>query len=112
AEEVLLDPDTAHPRLVLSQDCRSVRWGETEQDLPDSRKRFERLCCVLGREGFSAGRHCWEVEGEVGDERRWAVGVANDLLVTRAVMSPSPEEWIWAVQQRKGKFVALTDPRT
>ncbi|NXD18177.1 A33 protein, partial [Nothocercus nigrocapillus] len=46
------------------------------------------------------------------NEPRWAVGVATDLLITRAVISPSPEEWIWAVQQRKGKFVALTDPRT
>ncbi|XP_010226299.1 PREDICTED: butyrophilin subfamily 1 member A1-like, partial [Tinamus guttatus] len=63
-EEVFLDPDTAHPQLVLSQDCRSVRWTKTRQNLPYSYKRFKRLFCVLGQEGFSEGRHCWAVEGE------------------------------------------------
>ncbi|XP_054663389.1 butyrophilin subfamily 1 member A1-like [Grus americana] len=51
---VTLDPNSAHPDLVLSADGRSVRWGRARQDLPDTPERFTYWCCVLGQEGFMA----------------------------------------------------------
>ncbi|XP_054663378.1 butyrophilin subfamily 2 member A2-like [Grus americana] len=48
---VTLDPNSAHPDLVLSADGRSVRWGRARQDLPDTPERFDTRCCVLGQEG-------------------------------------------------------------
>ncbi|XP_067169851.1 butyrophilin subfamily 1 member A1-like isoform X7 [Apteryx mantelli] len=111
-EEVSLDPHTAHPRLILSKDCRSVRWGEIWQDLPHSNERFDSLFCVLGREVFTVGRHCWEVEGEVGAEPHWAVGVARESLKRKGWIYVSPDKGIWAVQYQKGKFEALTSPPT
>ncbi|XP_067169856.1 butyrophilin subfamily 1 member A1-like isoform X11 [Apteryx mantelli] len=111
-EEVSLDPDTAHPQLILSKDCRSVRWGETWQVLPDYYKRFDSSFCVLGCEGFTVGRHWWEVEGEVGAEQHWSVGVARESLSRKELIEPSPDQGIWAVQYQKGKFEALTSPPT
>ncbi|XP_045423420.1 E3 ubiquitin-protein ligase TRIM11 [Lemur catta] len=74
--DVTLDPDTANPELVLSEDRRSVQRGDLRQALPDTPERFDPGPCVLGQERFSSGRHYWEVE--VGDRSSWALGVCRD----------------------------------
>uniref|UniRef100_A0A8C0IW77 Uncharacterized protein n=1 Tax=Chelonoidis abingdonii TaxID=106734 RepID=A0A8C0IW77_CHEAB len=106
---VTLDPDTAHPQLVLSENQKSVRWGDTQQRLPDNPERFDYDPCVLGCEGFTSGRHCWEVE--VGDGGCWAVGVARESVGRKGQISCSPERGIWAVEWL-GQFQALTSPVT
>ncbi|CAM4655782.1 unnamed protein product [Caretta caretta] len=108
---VTLDPDTAHPDLVLSKGGKSVRWGDTRQRLPDNPERFDSWAWVLGCEGFAAGRHCWEVE--VGGGGSWAVGVARESVGRKGVISLSPEGGIWAVERWWGdQFRALTSPAT
>nr|XP_025045657.1 zinc finger protein RFP-like [Pelodiscus sinensis] len=107
---VTLDPDTAHPQLVLSEDRKRVRWAEPRQRLPSTPERFDSVPYVLGREGFTSGRHCWEVE--VGDGRYWAVGVARESVSRKGWMSSSPEVGIWAVKQWGHQFQALTSPET
>ncbi|XP_075765599.1 zinc finger protein RFP-like isoform X2 [Pelodiscus sinensis] len=107
---VTLDPDTANPRLILSEDGKHVRWEFTRQPLPNNPERFDSVSCVLGREGFTSGRHCWEME--VGDGRHWAVGVARESVSRKGGISISPEVGIWAVQQWGGQFHALTSPVT
>ncbi|CAM4561944.1 unnamed protein product [Lepidochelys kempii] len=107
---VTLDPDTAHPYLVLSEGGKSVRCGDTRQRLPDTPERFDTVFWVLGCEGFTAGRHCWEVE--VGGGRYWAVGVARESVGRKGGISRSPEGGIWAVDWWWGQFRALTSPAT
>ncbi|XP_024078822.1 zinc finger protein RFP-like [Terrapene carolina triunguis] len=108
---VTLDPDTAHPQLVLSEYWKTVRRGNTRQRLPNNPERFDTWPCVLGCEGFTSGRHCWEVE--VGDGTFWAVGVARESVRRKGRISRSPEGGIWAVQRWGwGQFQALTSPVT
>ncbi|CAM4624202.1 zinc finger protein RFP-like [Lepidochelys kempii] len=108
---VTLDPDTAHPKLVLSEDRKSVRWGDTWQDLPDNPERFDADPCVLGYEGFTSGIHSWEVE--VGDGLFWAVGAARESVKRKEGISYNPEGGIWAVEQCWwGQYQALTSPVT
>ncbi|XP_054039643.1 butyrophilin subfamily 1 member A1-like, partial [Rissa tridactyla] len=111
---VTLDPNTAHSQLVLSDDRRRVRWQSEERDLPDIPERFTYYCCVLAREGFREGRHCWEVEveGEVGGDSWWGVGVARESVERKGSTVMSPEGGIWAVRHCYGQFVSLTSPRT
>ncbi|XP_066469231.1 tripartite motif-containing protein 10-like [Tiliqua scincoides] len=101
---VTLDPDTAHPRLILSDDHKSVRY----QDLPDNPERFDFWHFVLGSEGFSTGRHFWEVT--VGSEEQWAVGVARKSVRRKGWFEFSPEEGIWAVGKLGGGYRAVSSP--
>ncbi|XP_067312000.1 nuclear factor 7, ovary-like [Pseudorasbora parva] len=72
---VILDPNTAHPRFVLSDDLTSVRDIGNEQPLPDNPERFDCYPCVLGSEGFNSGTHRWDVE--VQENRYWRLGVTT-----------------------------------
>ncbi|XP_071880835.1 butyrophilin subfamily 1 member A1-like, partial [Anas platyrhynchos] len=113
--KVTLDPDTAHPMLVVSQDNSSVKWEREWQQVPDTPERFESWCCVLGREDFREGRYFWEVEVEVeekaGKSARWAVGVARASVKRKGLFDLFPEEGVWAVQYQQGQFESLTSPR-
>ncbi|XP_066842701.1 E3 ubiquitin-protein ligase TRIM58-like, partial [Anser cygnoides] len=112
--KVTLDPRTAHPLLVLSQDYRNVRWESKWQQVPNSPERFDTCCCVLGREEFTEGRHCWlvEVVGDGGKHHWWAVGVARASVKRKGEFQKSPKEGIWAVQHDEGQLMSLTSPPT
>ncbi|XP_066469225.1 butyrophilin subfamily 1 member A1-like [Tiliqua scincoides] len=106
--KVTLDPDTAHPELILSEDGKSVRWGHQHQDLPDSPERFDYWDFVLGREGFTAGKHFWEVT--VGGEGGWAVGVARQSVRRKGWFLLNPQEGVWAVGKWGGQYRAFSAP--
>ncbi|XP_060094190.1 E3 ubiquitin-protein ligase TRIM7-like [Heteronotia binoei] len=102
---VTLDPDTAQPYLILSKDQKSVRQGKTPQALPNNPERFDRWYIVLGREGFTAGRHFWEVL--VGNEGRWLVGMAKKSVNRKGSITFSPEEGFWKVGKWNGDYRAV-----
>ncbi|XP_062978470.1 zinc finger protein RFP-like isoform X2 [Elgaria multicarinata webbii] len=105
---VTLDPDTAHPSLILSEDHKSVRWRDKQQDLPNNPERFDQHAFVLGREGFTAGRHFWEVS--VGSEEDWAVGVTRKSVRRKGSIGLGPEEGIWVVRYCGGVYRAFNPP--
>ncbi|XP_057705183.1 E3 ubiquitin-protein ligase TRIM35-like [Corythoichthys intestinalis] len=69
---VILDPNTANPRISLSDDLTSLSWEDVEQERPENPERFQTWRSVLGA-ALDSGRHVWDVE--VGDTNSWAVGI-------------------------------------
>ncbi|XP_077778370.1 zinc finger protein RFP-like [Podarcis muralis] len=105
---VTLDPDTAHPQLILSKDRKSLRLGKEQQALPDNPERFSDWPCVLGREGFTAGSHFWEVN--VGSGEDWVLGVARKSVERKGYFSFRPEWGIWAVEKWESEYWACSSP--
>ncbi|NXP41926.1 TRI69 ligase, partial [Leiothrix lutea] len=96
-ETVTLDPKTAGPFVVLSQDYKTIQFRDGNQSLPDISKRFTSNAAVLGSQGFTSGRHYWEVE--VDKEKAWAVGVALESLLKKELnLLPKCKE-IWALRR-------------
>ncbi|PNJ24984.1 TRIM21 isoform 3, partial [Pongo abelii] len=60
AVHITLDPDTANPWLILSEDRRQVRLGDSQQSIPGNEKRFDSYPMVLGAQHFHSGKHYWE----------------------------------------------------
>ncbi|CAM5104831.1 unnamed protein product, partial [Natator depressus] len=105
--DVTLDPDTANPDLILSEDRKRVRDGDTRQDLPDKPERFDPCVCVLGAEGFAGGRRYWEVE--VGDKTRWDLGVCRESVSRKGEFTHKD---YWRLILRDGEYSACTSPST
>ncbi|XP_038226758.2 E3 ubiquitin-protein ligase TRIM7-like [Dermochelys coriacea] len=105
---VTLDPDTAHPQLIVSADRKSVRRGDTWQDLPNNPERFDTELCVLGCEGFTSGRHYWEIELKEGEV--CIVGVIRESVSRKGDIDFNPEQGIWAVLCNEDRYWALTSP--
>ncbi|KAM3678980.1 E3 ubiquitin-protein ligase TRIM7-like [Ammospiza maritima maritima] len=103
-EQVRLDPDTAHPRLLLLDDNKEVWFRKEKPKLPDNPKRFTGSYSVLGSQGFTSGRHYWEVE--VGEEGSWAVGVALESVPRKEPICHGSSEKAWVLQLHCGHYGA------
>uniref|UniRef100_A0A8C3SG17 Uncharacterized protein n=1 Tax=Chelydra serpentina TaxID=8475 RepID=A0A8C3SG17_CHESE len=104
--DVTLDPDTAHPNLILSEDRRSMTHGGMRQELPSNPERFDPYIMVLGSRRFTSGKCYWEVE--VGDKVEWDVGVCRESVGRKGQVILSPSNGFWRVWLRNGdKYKAL-----
>ncbi|XP_010890898.1 zinc-binding protein A33 isoform X3 [Esox lucius] len=107
---VTLDPNTAAPWLILSDDLSSVRDSDDKQKLPDNPERFDPDTAVLGSQGFISGKHEWDVE--VGDNSAWVLGVAKESIRRKEKVSSVLKNGYLSVYFYHKMYFAGTSPLT
>ncbi|XP_067826716.1 E3 ubiquitin-protein ligase TRIM62 isoform X1 [Heptranchias perlo] len=107
-----LDPITAHQRLILSDDCTIVAYGNLHpQPLQDSPKRFDVEVSVLGSDGFDNGVHYWEVM--VSEKTQWMIGVALESVSRKGSIQIQPSRGFHCIVMHDGnQYSACTEPWT
>ncbi|XP_047465601.1 E3 ubiquitin-protein ligase TRIM39 isoform X2 [Mugil cephalus] len=107
AADVVLDADTAHPKLIVSPGGDSVTYTDTWQDVPEVPSRFDTTLNVISKQGFSEGRQYWEVD--VSGKTYWELG-----LTYPSIPRHGSEEvcWMgrgkesWCVEYFNGSYTA------
>ncbi len=103
---VILDADTAHPHLIVSDDGKQVRSGQTE-GVDGGKDRFDEELGVVGKEGFSSG--CFYFEVQVEGQTKWDLGVARESAYRRSI-SLSPGNGYWIVGRIYEEYLARDSP--
>uniref|UniRef100_A0A672Y6H6 Bloodthirsty-related gene family, member 1 n=1 Tax=Sphaeramia orbicularis TaxID=375764 RepID=A0A672Y6H6_9TELE len=96
--DLTLDPDTAHPRLILSDDGKQVHTGDERRNLLDKPQRFTNSPCIL--QSFSSGRIYFEVQ--VKGKTDWALGVVRRSINRKGGIPLSPQSGYWTIGLRNG----------
>lgn len=135
-EDVTLNPVTAYPFLILSEDRKQVKRGEKLQFYRNSPQRFDVWSCVIAKEGFSTGRHYWEVRATantgprsgrvggqtckmsrvhlwqvfVGESKDWKLGVVSESAQRKGLFDMSPSSGYHAIWWSGSQMRALTAP--
>ncbi|XP_073329270.1 nuclear factor 7, brain-like [Pagrus major] len=105
---VILNPNTAHRELQLSQGLTSLSCGPK---LPlaalmhSQPERMNQHRSVLGSKGFSSGSHSWDVE--IGGNQEWALGV----MAQEAQRKGDIPSGLWMLRFSHGKFTAFSPSR-
>lgn len=107
AADVVLDSDTAHPKLMISPKGDSVTYTDTWQDVPETPTRFDTTLNVVSQQGFSEGRQYWEVE--VSGKTYWELGLTYPSIPRKG---REEDSWLgrgkesWGVEYFNGDYTA------
>lgn len=105
-----LDPNTAHPFLVLSDDLTSLHYTKQPNGCPDNPERFHISAEVVGMTALGSGSHHWVVD--TGSNQDWLLGVASLSVSRESEISARPENGFWTLCFRGGELRAMTSPPT
>ncbi|XP_077122813.1 E3 ubiquitin/ISG15 ligase TRIM25-like [Ranitomeya variabilis] len=83
--DILLDVNTAHNNLLISDDLKTATWTEEKQKRPETAERFLGYSQVMSTRGFTSGRHYWDLE--ISRSGGWMVGMCYPSIDRRGEQS-------------------------
>lgn len=90
--QFLLRKESAHPRLIISEDGAVIEYdGREDEYLDPNPNRFSRCMAVLGELTPSRGRHYWEVS--VGECEGYRIGVAYPDTPRDGLLGQNDSSW-------------------
>nr|XP_020460185.1 myosin-11-like [Monopterus albus] len=105
-KKMTFDPNTAHPRIVLSADNTQMSPTDEIQNVPDNPGRFDVVLAVLGTPGFSSGRHYWEVS--VAGKICYHIGMASESAPRKGTILFNPAKGYWTIiLNKQGQYRAV-----
>ncbi|XP_068584516.1 E3 ubiquitin-protein ligase TRIM21-like [Cebidichthys violaceus] len=108
-QHLTLDPNTAHPYLILSDDGKQVKLGDVKKNLPDNPERFDICAGVLAKQSFSSGRFYYEVQ--VKGKTEWDLGVVRESITRKGFITWTPQKGYWTIWLRnENEYKAWADP--
>ncbi|KAF1386880.1 hypothetical protein PFLUV_G00099450 [Perca fluviatilis] len=105
----ILDADTAHPKLQLSDNNRKVTYSESQQAYTEQEARFSSFPQVLASCSLEGGCWYWEVDVSM-DEGRWKVGLCEGQIERKGQKDNSRlgfNSYSWCLACDKKKMEAL-----
>uniref|UniRef100_A0A4W5JQX8 B30.2/SPRY domain-containing protein n=1 Tax=Hucho hucho TaxID=62062 RepID=A0A4W5JQX8_9TELE len=104
--KMALDPDTAHPKIIVSTDETKMSVAQQRQNVPNNPGRYDLSLAVLGKTGFNSGRNYWEVE--VVGKTCYNIGVARGSANRKGLLKLKPAEGYWTmILTKQGVLKAL-----
>ncbi|CDQ93084.1 unnamed protein product, partial [Oncorhynchus mykiss] len=108
---ITLNSSTANPWLSLTSSLTCVRYQTFNHSVQDNPNRFNAALSLLGSQGFTYGRHYWEIE--VYSSTVWTVGVARETVSRKGVIKALPANGFWTLSLSYGiQYMACTSPPT
>ncbi|XP_073479256.1 E3 ubiquitin/ISG15 ligase TRIM25-like [Aquarana catesbeiana] len=110
AADILLDVNTAHNNLQISDDRKTSSWSDRKQNHPETPERFQYYSQVLSSRSFSSGRHYWEVD--VGGSDRWIVGMCYPSIDRRGEQSGiGYNNKSWCLCRKENQYWVIHDSK-
>ncbi|CAL8280948.1 unnamed protein product [Arctogadus glacialis] len=94
-QNLTLDPDTAHPNLLITDFDTKVEEGRACGHEPGLPARFTRFFSVLATASYAGGQHYWEVD--VKDKGVWYLGVTAESSNRKGFVSLTPSAGYWSL---------------
>ncbi|XP_051765131.1 E3 ubiquitin-protein ligase TRIM69 isoform X1 [Ctenopharyngodon idella] len=108
---ITFNSKTANPWLSLTSSLTCVRYQTFNITVQDNPQRFNAALSLMGSQGFTKGRHYWEVE--VYSSTVWTVGVARESVTRKGVINTMPANGFWTLSLSYGvQYMAGTSPPT
>lgn len=104
---MILDPNSAHPDLIVSPDLSKLVQNAFLTPVPMNPGRFLLDVAVVGSEGFTTGTHCWDMN--FFNKNQWIICVITQSCIGQS--NTFSQVGLWYLAKDYDHYSAGTSPQ-